>query len=131
MKLPVLLGFAPFVTIIGLFVIFLQMYRKKNYHCYCIFPAFISFRSVAFRIKDRYNSMICWIPAFYSLTYGRHLLHMTGIVSFIEDKTNKKKFSYSPATSAALPLDANQLLGETDDLRLVEFYKPPNSESNI
>jgi hypothetical protein len=46
---------------------------------------------------------------------------MTGIVSFIEDKTNKKKFSYSPATSAALPLDANQLLGETDDLRLVQF----------
>jgi hypothetical protein len=48
---------------------------------------------------------------------------MTGIVSFFEDKTNKQKFSYSPATSAALPLDANQLLGETDDLRLVQFWK--------
>jgi hypothetical protein len=67
--------------------------------------------------------VICWIPAFYSLTYGRDLLPMTVIVSFFKDKTNKKKFSYSPATSAALPLDANQLLGETDDLRLVQFWE--------
>ncbi len=71
-----------------------------------------------------YNIVICWIPAFYSLTYDRDLRLETGIVSFIEDKTNKKKFSYSPATSAALPLDANQLLGETDDLRFVQFWKP-------